>query len=867
MGLGVSFTLIILFLTNFYFLLAAQTSEVVAVEAKKIETIKISSSALVETAKNDYQTGNFIQAIEKWQQALKIFSSTNDILNQSIVLSNLALAYQKLGNWQQANKTIEDSLNLLDNLETVKAKSLQAAALNIKGSLLLARGKTEEALNIWVNASKKYKEVGDNVGYIRSLINQSQALRRLGLYLRARVTLEEVNQSLKKESPSSLKAATLLNFGNTLRLLGDLQASEEALQQSLAIAEKLDSPNDIAAVLLSLGNNARDDELSEKALKYYQRAIVASKSPINKLQAQLNQLCLLIDMEKWHQAKELIAKIEPGIENLPPSRQAIYTKVNFVQSLVRIKDKDIDKDKRNEYSAKLLTKAIAEAQAIRDSRAESYALGYLGELYERTQQLAEAQKLTEQALILAQANNAADISYHWQWQLGRLFKKQNQIDKAVSAYSNAVATLSVISNDLVANNVNVQFYFRESVEPIYRELVDLLLQGESNENSNSKSFKSGKKVSQSNLKKARRVIESLQLAELDNYFREAYLTGSSTQLDIDKVDPQAAVIYPIILRDRLEVVLSLPNQTLTHYSSKISESELETNIEKMRRSLRRTSLKKERLAIAEKFYDLLIKPAEKELQANGVKTLAFMLDGSMKNLPMAVLYDGQQYLIEKYNLAVTPGLQLFAPQSLKHKNLKVLFGGLSESRQGFMSLPGVKTEINQIKSKISSQVLLNQKFTTKALEKNISNTPFPVVHLATHGQFSCRVKDTFILTWDHRINVKQLGNLLQNREKYSNNPIELLVLSACQTAQGDKRAALGLAGVAVRSGARSTVASLWAVDDRSTSIFMVEFYKQLAKPNVSKAEALRQAQLSLLGQRGFKHPFYWAPFVLVGNWL
>ena len=108
---------------------------------------------------------------------------------------------------------------------------------------------------------------------------------------------------------------------------------------------------------------------------------------------------------------------------------------------------------------------------------------------------------------------------------------------------------------------------------------------------------------------------------------------------------------------------------------------------------------------------------------------------------------------------------------------------------------------------------------------------------------------------------------MQKRETNRNNPIELLVLSACQTAEGDRRAALGLAGVAVRSGARSTLASLWAVDDKSTSAFMVEFYKQLAKSHISKADALRQAQISLIKEYGFKHPFYWAPFVLVGNWL
>jgi CHAT domain-containing protein len=112
-----------------------------------------------------------------------------------------------------------------------------------------------------------------------------------------------------------------------------------------------------------------------------------------------------------------------------------------------------------------------------------------------------------------------------------------------------------------------------------------------------------------------------------------------------------------------------------------------------------------------------------------------------------------------------------------------------------------------------------------------------------------------------------LDELLRSRNQSTANPVELLVLSACQTAKGDSRAALGLAGVAVRSGARSTLATLWAVRDQSTAGFMAEFYKQLSQPGVSRAEAVRQAQLALLKQRQYAHPFYWAPFLLVGNWM
>ena len=167
----------------------------------------------------------------------------------------------------------------------------------------------------------------------------------------------------------------------------------------------------------------------------------------------------------------------------------------------------------------------------------------------------------------------------------------------------------------------------------------------------------------------------------------------------------------------------------------------------------------------------------------------------------------------------------------------------------------------------SSEVILDQDFTRSRLKKEIEVAAFPIVHLATHGQFSSQANDTFLLTWDERINVKNLDQLLRGGESQNLSPIELLILSACQTAAGDKRAVLGLAGVALRSGARSTLATLWAVQDLSTANLMSQFYEFLKNPEISKAEALRQAQLSLLRSPQYNHPFYWAPFVLVGNWL
>jgi CHAT domain-containing protein len=512
-------------------------------------------------------------------------------------------------------------------------------------------------------------------------------------------------------------------------------------------------------------------------------------------------------------------------------------------------------------AAQILATASQQAKELGDKWAESYALGYLGQVYEQLQQWSEAQTLTQKALLLAQSSNAPDIAYLWQWQLGRLLKVQAGEEKAnssaytsaIGAYKEAINTLKSLRNDLVATNLDLQFSFRESVEPVYRQLVGLLLSG-------------GTQTSQENLKQAREVIESLQLAELDNFFREACLTARPEQ--IDRVDSKAAVIYPIILPDRLEVILSLPNHTLSHYATTIRQSELEDILDKTRRSLRRTALDEERLPLLQKGYDWLVRPVESVLATSGIETLVFALDGSLKNLPLAALHDGQRYLVEKYSVAVTPSLQLLQPRPLAREQIKILIGGLSEARLGFLPLPGVEVEVKQIKDEIpAAQVLFNQQFTSTALQQEIKAAPFPVVHLATHGQFSSNAENTFILAWNERISVKQLGRLLEAREQNDRKPIELLVLSACQTAAGDNRAALGLAGVAVRSGARSTLATLWPVDDRSTSEFMGEFYQALAQSQVTKAQAVRQAQLALLKQPKFRHPFYWAPFVLIGNWL
>lgn len=823
---------------------------VLLAEPIRIENTAHSASLQLAQGREYYEAGQFTEAVTVWEQAAKAFANQGDKLNFAKVLSNLSQAYQQLGQWSVATTAIDTSLKLLDTVQVRDRRQERlrvfAQALNTKGSLQLALGQSEQALTTWLEATTAYTQADDKAGITGSLINQAQALKALGLYRRSLTTLTRVNQILEKQPDSLIKAAGLRSLGTTLQLIGAADQSRQVLLKSLELAQKLNSVPDISAALFSLGNTARQQDAKAALAFYEQAATIATDN--TKLQAQLNKLSLLLEGQQWSDATALSSQIQSEIVNLPASRTTIYMQINLAQSLMKLGARS---EKLLSLDAKLLATAVKQAKTLGDRRSLAYALGNLGKLYEQNQQWSSAQDLTEQALLIAQAINAPDIAYNWQWQLGRLLKAKGDTIGAIAAYTEAVKTLQSLRRDLVAINPDVQFSFLESVEPVYRELVSLLLQP------------SRKEQNQQNLIQARDVIESLQLAELDYFFREACLDTKLVQ--VDRVNQQAAVIYPIILANRLEVILSLPGQPLRHYATPLFQSQVESTIDKLRQTLVIRS-KQAFMPLTQELYNWLIRPAEPDLAKSGVNTLVFVPDGALRNIPMAALHDGKQYLVEKYSIALAPSMQLVNPKPLHSRELKALTVGISEARQGFAPLSNVPQEVKQIQSSVSSVVLLNQKFTTTAFSAQLKSSPFRVVHIASHGKFSSKAEETFILTWDDRINVKALDNILQ-RADLSKEAIELLVLSACETAAGDKRAALGLAGIAVRAGARSTLGTLWSVNDAATTNLMSQFYQELANTKLTKAEALRRAQLSLIQNSLYQHPIYWAPYVLVGNWL
>lgn len=861
--------LLVLVILGLSISLFGNTLSISPVSAKEVPTQQAipdrSAAELEAQGKYFYSISQFEEAADSWQQALRMYD--RNPLSRARIMSNLALAQSRLNKWTLATDNITASLELLDKDSELSSRErvrALAQVSNNQGILQLNQGQTEEAIATWKQAKSYYQQLEDDLGVIRASINQASAFKQLGLYRRALKTLAEVETSLEQQPNSELKVAGLRSYGDILRLVGQIERSREVLRSSLTIADKLESPQSSIEILLALGNTYKARQ-PEQALLLYEQALDTCRQSSNCLQTDLPvqiylaQLNTQLNTPHWHQSKSLIKPIKQEFARLPVDRANVDRRINFAHSLVELshhanrQENQIVRAADRQEIEEFLATTIAEAKAINYPKSQSYILGLRGQIREELKDWDNAQKYTKKALILAQGINAPEVSYLWQWQLGRIDRALGERSQAIAHYSQAVELLKFLSRDLVAIDPDVQYSFRDSVEPVYRGLVSLLLETDE-----------GESVSQVNLEAGREVIESLQLAELNNFFREACLDAQT--VNIDNVDRQAAVIYPIILRDRLEVILSLPNQPLKHYSTKIAQSDLESIIEQFRQNIVVRS-RRNFYSSSRQLYDLIIRPALDDLTRSRIKTLVFVPDSSFRNVPVSALYDGKRFLLEDYSIALTPGLQLLNPQPLEQEKLRTIAAGITESVDGFAGLDYVNSELEEIESQINSRLLLDRDFTGEALKKAIQYSDYPIVHIATHGQFSSSIEDTFLLAWDERININELDSILQTRNTDRENAIELLVLSACETATGDSRAALGLAGMAVRAGAKSTLATLWSVNDRATSNLMSDFYRQLSDKHLPKAEAVRQAQLKLLHNRWYRHPFYWAPYVLLGNWL
>ncbi|MDY7012574.1 MAG: CHAT domain-containing protein [Cyanobacteriota bacterium] len=880
-----------------------------------------------------YERGEYDAAIASLQQAIANFEAAGNPLQGAIARGNLALAYQQRGRWELAQEAIAQSLTLLDSLDGENALSPRASLLEIQSQLKLSLGHPDLALDLGKKAEQLYRQLGDKIGVLRCQVNQSLTLQELGKYRDAlQLLLPRIGNILELETRDSLlKATALRSLGTVARVVGDREVVEQVLspflppretqqyddldlakwllEQSYQTAKHANNSQSTAESLLELGHleragyyRAKDAhsrvpsamtepknqiQFKERAMQYYRDAQSWATSNLTRVEAQLDRLSFTLEIEgreepEFHQQKEeekinesLVAELRSRLDTLPPSRSATFARIDLAK---RLMEKDV-----TQYSPTieaLLLEAKDQAQHLQDARSESYASGNLAKLYELTENGERALSLTQKALLLAEEIQAFEIRYQWEWQLGKLLAERNQVKDAILTYEETIKTIDIVRKDLLdLKNPDLRFTFRDNVEPVYRELVSLLLApGE-------------KDISQGNLKKAIYYIDALQVAELEDFLRcnlqpEIDLnSGENPSLDpvtalgdrLEKFvrsDPQLAFMYAIRLPDQLATIVKLPGgENLLYRGQTIDENEFQATIKEIADKLPSPEfVLTEHGQTLQKIYQWTLEPFVPELERNGVNHLIFVLDGELRGIPMAALYDGQEFIIERgYSTSLSPSVQLLKHNHFNIDETQTLILGAVKDRPNFDPLQSAVFEQIEKLGQILHhfEIVSNGKFTRHTFQDKIASARYNIVHFITHGKFSSSFEETYILTDDpsrdrenYRLNINQLSRIL--RSTNSERPIELLVFSACETALGDRRAVLGMAGVAIKSGAEGTIGTLQDVKQDSTNELMIQFYNNLANKKLSKAESLRLAQLHLLHSKSTQDPRHWSSVVLLG---
>ena len=561
-------------------------------------------------------------------------------------------------------------------------------------------------------------------------------------------------------------------------------------------------------------------------------------------------------------AEEYAGAAEGNIAKTADGRDKALLHIKLGDIYSRMMDSATDREQRGRYLAKggkQYRNSVAAARQVGDEPSQAYSIGFLAGLYETEGRYAEALELSRAALRLAQKHELHDAVYQWQWLIGRLHNQLGNRDRAIGAYKTAVDNLSSIRSDLaiVYGNENSPTTFRDSVGPIYYELADLILKKADEVKDDS--------VRTALLVEARDTVEALKGAELSDYFQDdcANMVNAGAR-SIGQMSPTAAIVYIIPLESRLELLVETKSG-LKKVTVNVPSRRLMDQARLFRHHVERRTTYFFK-GHGEALYAWLIEPIKKILEADAVDTLVFVPDGALRNVPMSGLFDGEKYLLEQYAVGVAPGLSLIESQEATSPNSRFLFSGLAAERHGFPGLPAVVQEAELISKSFAPTELMDGTFLKDDLEDTFLRNDYRYVHIASHGQFSGKADSTFVLTYDGFLTLDDLENLIRP-SSYRGAPVELLTLSACQTAAGDDKAALGLAGVAIKAGCRAALASLWFVSDQASALMVDEFYRALAKPGTTKAKALQHAQTVLRNDPRFRHPRYWAPYIMIGNWL
>ncbi|RKZ50136.1 MAG: hypothetical protein DRR16_15330 [Candidatus Parabeggiatoa sp. nov. 3] len=950
-------------------------------------------SLTVASAQNDpgqayFNRGQFEMAAQYWHEALSNENNSKRYIDTSVRLS---AAYLSLGRLKEAFRVLESAQNVADKIaDPVR----QASVLMQFSDVYLAMRHLKDEDKQWVKQLCQKNTLFNWKG--KKIIDE------------ALDCLKEAKSIAPPKDNAPLLWANLLNKeGNVLfQQAKDKQGDDQMLaeenysdalssyNESVDLAKKagdkvLSAKTSIN--IIQLGELFGLDKIVKNELK--NRAIFGQVKDLpddthDKAFAFIS-LAQLIQTLKPPSSKEKSEKLSYTNERLSYAYEALMRAICIAKNQkYNPAHKD---DPKHQRACVAKSKKYSQQILHYNKRTIAYAKGYLAELYEEKQRYPEAIQLTREAIFYAQSYpkllqiesrkelqrelwSYPELLYRLEWQLGKWFEKHRQLQGVIDVHQHAVeyAQREVVIDAYKRAEKHLQLVrqryrcgsqpFEKNAKQFYFELRDLLLQ----QATQAPIYKK-----QALLKAARDSIESFHDAELREYFVDDCVTEFENKItDVDQFlseHPNIAVLYPILLEDHVELLLSSHKGGIQRFVSNINKADLKTKVDDFRTKLQQAGkIKREEmlqqyhrktrmigvedkdvlekleelfqhylrsrdintmssmgnrnfqnkndlrglyqswgkpdyehykaaplsdhfnkwfddlyvellndyyldmLPKAQEIYDLLLKHVVQVLLKDSqINTLMIVPDGILRTLPFAALHDGQNFIIQKYAIVVTSGIKLTNPTKVMQGGTRVSLNGSNKFEDdNIPKLPYVKTELKGIQRILyvsEKDMLFGEKFTRSNMETKFKSTPYSIVHFATHGHIGSGPDEIYLLTYNDKITINHLKGLIDLTKSLYHHSINLLTLSACETAVGDDRGTLGLAGIALKVGVPSTLGTLWSVNDVATSRLMVNFYGQLKQ--LPSARALQEAQKLLIATDKHKHPYFWASFLLMGSGL
>ncbi|MEA5477250.1 tetratricopeptide repeat protein [Pseudanabaena galeata UHCC 0370] len=857
-----------------------------SVQAQTTQDRKAEANRLIQQGVQLYHTSRYRESIKALESALEIYREIKDRYAEATSLNNLGLVYNNLGQHQKAIDFYQQSLVIFKQIGDLNG---EATSFNNLGLANDSLGQYQKAIDFYERALAIFKQIGNRNVEARSLNNLGLAYNNLGQYQKAIDLYQQSLGIFKQIVDRNGEASSINNLGLVYNNLGQYQKAIDFYQQSLAIFKQIGDLNGETTSFNNLGGIYRNLGQYQKAIDLYQQSFSILKQIGNRNgeASSLNNLGLTYSYLGEYQKATDLYQQSLAIFKQIGNRNGEATSLNNL---------GLTYSYLGEYqkATDLYQQSLAIFKQIGNRNGEASSLNGLGFAYKSLGQYQKAIDFYQQSLAITKQIGDLDGEAKSLNNLGFAFTKINQPEISILFHKQSVNIYEAIRKDIKGLKREEQQSFITSISGSYRNLAARLLQ-------------------QHRITEALQVLDLLKVQELEDYFKNIKGSDRSAQgvrllspekaisnkllavsfenspeinrqlaskiqqlpkSEINKVPdylqkiPQGtALLYPLILDDRLEIILFTPNTTPISRTVKISQKELETLVTDFRAGLLDAGSEDVQEPAAQ-LYQLLIKPIEIELTQAKVTTILYAPDGILRYIPIAALYDGKQWLAEKYRISnlIAYSLFDFTPnQKIQPNILAGAFGGKAgEKKFGQTALPATLKEVQSIANSFQNSVTLTEEnFSRQAIESKFKN--HNVLHLATHAEFNIGVPDNSFIIFGNGDKIR-----LNEITDWQIPNIDLIVLSACQTGLGklgDGVEILGFGYQVQKAGAKQAIASLWKVDDAGTQALMTAFYGELQKGDVTVTEALRRAQIALIKSPQYNHPNYWSAFFAIGNGL